>query len=97
MRKRSQGITFILLSIFLQVKSFETNKLPKFDLISDQRLEDENLSPTNVPKILVTFPSGETDQMELWHHYFNEDDRALPKGILNNSQTPIFIAFKVLN
>ena len=66
---------FIFLATFMvQVtKSFETDHLPKFSLIKDKELQSD------VPNILVTFAKGESDRLELWHHHFNEEDRA--KGL----------------
>ena len=84
MRKRVQGIMFIFLATFMvQVtKSFETDHLPKFSLIKGKELKDRSLLTSDVPNILVTFPNGDSDRMELWHHHFNVRDRALAKGML---------------
>ena len=81
----------ILLGIFPHlIASSKSDLLPKFTVIKDGKSGDRSLTD-EVPNILVTFPSGETDRLVLWNHHFNEEDRKLPKGSIPTNRTCIFL------
>ena len=80
---------------FLNIGHVQSKQIPQIRLQQlDERLPKfENLAlhgGDDVPKILVTFPNGATDQLILWHHRFNDGNAALPKGTGKNSYSKSF-------